>query len=126
MSGLRTILAPLSLWLMSQIAPAFAQSTPDPEWFAICTGRLSALMEMQFLTDGPASEATRDQRDAMAGLLDAVAEPEQARHLMALRVEAKWAYRALLEQAAFGPDPDHKAQRQAKGLAAGCTDLILG
>ncbi|MBC2835761.1 hypothetical protein [Paragemmobacter straminiformis] len=126
MSGLRTYLAPLVLCMFPQASPAIAQTAPDPEWFAICTGRLSALMEHQFLTDGPASEATRAKRDAMADLLEAVALPDQVPHLMGLRVDAKWAYRALLDQAAFGPDPAHRAARQARALGAACTDMLLG
>jgi hypothetical protein len=127
MSGLKTLVcAPLCLALAAPVLPAFATSAPDPEWFATCTGRLSALMEHQFLTDGPASDRTRDQRDAMADLLDAVTPAGAARHLMALRVDAKTAHRALLEQAHFGPDPDRRAARLAEGLTAACTGLLLG
>ena len=127
MSGLKTfVCAPLCLALAAPALPAFSQTTPDAEYFAICTGRLSALMEFQFLTDGPASEATRDQRDAMAELLDALAPPDQTARLTGLRVDAKWAHRALLEQARFGPDPDHRAARQADRLTAACTGLLLG
>ena len=127
MSGLKTfVCAPLCLALAAPALPAFSQTTPDAEYFAICTGRLSALMEFQFLTDGPASDATRDQRDAMAELLDALAPPDQTARLTGLRVDAKWAHRALLEQARFGPDPDHRAARQADRLTAACPGLLLG
>lgn len=81
---------------------------------------------MEFLTDGPASEVTKTKRDAMADLLEAVAEPAAVTQLTALRVDAKWAYRALLEQARFGPDPQHRAKVQAERLMASCTDLLLG
>lgn len=126
MSGLRTYLAPLCLTLVLQAPPAFATEPPDPEWLASCTGRLSALMEHQFLTDGPASDQTRAQRDAMADLLAAVADPAAADHLLAVRIEAKWAYRALLTQAAFGPDPGHRAAQRAALLGQSCTALLLG
>lgn len=117
---------PIVLCLLSQAPPGFARDTPDPDWFAICTGRLSALMEMQFLIDGPASEATRLRRDAMADLLAAVASPQDGARLMGLRVDAKWAFRALLEQAAFGPDPGHRAERAARAMAASCSGMLLG
>jgi hypothetical protein len=127
MSGLKTLVcAPLCLALLAPALPAISQTTPDAEYFAICTGRLSALMEYQFLTDGPASDATRDRRDAMAELLSALAAPDDSARLMGLRVDAKWAHRALLEQAAFGPDPDRRAARQAERLTAACTGLLLG
>ncbi len=127
MSGLKTLVcAPLSLALLAPAFPAFAQTTPDADYFATCTGRLSALMEFQFLTDGPASDATREQRDAMAEILDALTPPDQTARLMGLRVDAKWAHRALLEQARFGPDPDLRAARQADRLTAACTGLLLG
>ncbi|MEY4984865.1 MAG: hypothetical protein RIR62_3131 [Pseudomonadota bacterium] len=132
MSGLKTyVCAPLCLALLAPALPDFAppalaQTTPDAEYFATCTGRLSALMEHQFLTDGPASDATRDRRDAMAEILDALAPPDQTARLMALRVDAKAAHRALLEQARFGPDPDRRAAGQADRLIAACTGLLLG
>lgn len=127
MSGLKTLVcAPLCLALAAPALHAFAQASPDADYFAICTGRLSALMEHQFHIDGPASDATRDQRDAMADLLEAIAPPDDADRLMGLRVDAKWAYRALLEQASFTPDPQQRAARRADGLIAACTGLLLG
>ena len=104
MSGLKTLVcAPLCLALAAPALPGFSQTSPDADYFAICTGRLSALMEHQFHTDGPASEATRDQRDAMADLLEAIAPPDQSARLMGLRVDAKWAYRALLNRPVSAP-----------------------
>lgn len=129
MSGLRTHTRAALCVLALQALPALADDAsalPDAEWFAVCTGRLSALMEHQFLTYGPASDATKERRDAMADLLEAVAEPAEAQALLALRVEAKWAYRALLSQAAFGPDPGQRAARQVERLGAACTGLLLG
>lgn len=131
MSGLKTLIrTALCLTLVLRAATGLAETPLDAEYFAVCTGRLSALMEHQFLTDGPASDATRQQRDAMADILDAmadpVADPVAARHLMGLRVDAKWAYRALLAQAAFGPDPDGRAAKQAALMGRSCTALLLG
>ena len=107
-------------------APARAGDLPDLAHFAACTGRLSALMEHQFLTDGPASEDTRRRRDAFADILDAITPPGAETRVMALRIEAKAAHGALLTQARFGQDPGHIAQRRAETLIGLCTGLLLG
>jgi hypothetical protein len=90
--------------------------------FATCTGRLSALVEYQWRSDGPASEDTARQRDAMADLLAAVTPPEAGMQAMALRIEAKVAHAALLAQARF----DRRAQAQALRLIGPCRGLLLG
>ena len=87
MGGLQTYALVLTLTLPGAAA---GQGLPDPlRHFASCTGRLSALVEHQWRTDGPASEATARQRDAMADLLAAVTPPEAVIPAMALRIEAK-------------------------------------
>lgn len=94
--------------------------------FAFCAGRLSALMEHQWLTDGPASEATRELRDEMLTLVAAVAAPEEVAAVLGWRVEAKAAHAALLSQAAFATDADvaRRARMRAANLAADCTSLV--
>lgn len=120
MGGLQPYALILTLALPAMAA---GQDVPDPlRHFATCTGRLSALVEYQWRTDGPASDATAHQRDAMADLLAAVTPPEAATLAMALRIEAKVAHAALLAQAGF----DHRARAQALRLIAHCTGLLLG
>jgi hypothetical protein len=114
---------------------AAADGLPDTpqaqvQLFATCAGRLSALMEHQWLHDGPASEATRALRDAFVDLTDAadaaaVAEGLAAHQAMAWRVEAKAAAAGLLAQAAFGPaDRRAGAARMAKARIAECRGLL--
>lgn len=122
MGGLKTVSLVLTLTLPSAVA---GQGLSDPlRHFATCTGRLSALTEHQWRTDGPASEATARQRDALAGLLAAVTPPDGAVQAMALRIEAKAAHAALLAQA--HRSGDKAALAQAARLIAPCTGLLLG
>ncbi|MFN3293684.1 MAG: hypothetical protein ACK414_09560 [Gemmobacter sp.] len=101
------------------------QGLPDPlRHFATCTGRLSALTEHQWRTDGPVSEATVRPRDALADLLAAVTLPDGAVQAMALRIEAKAAHAALPAQA--HRSGDKAAEMQAARLIAPCTGLLLG
>lgn len=106
---------------------AFPLHAQSPEHlFATCAGRLSALTEFQWLTDGPASEQTARQRDAMVALAEAAAPPEALPHLITWRINAKAAQTALLQRAAFGSDPEGIAARRAERLVAACRALLLG
>lgn len=105
-------------------APAGAQ--PVERALAACAGRLSALTEFQWLTDGPASDATARERDAMVTLAEAAAAPGMQVQLMDWRITAKAAQAALLRQAAFGRDPLGVAARRSDELIAGCRAMVLG
>ena len=95
---------------------------------AICAGRLSAWREHQWLLDGPGSEQTAQRLAAMTEILDAAVQPGEDRGAWALRIEAKAAQRALLQQAAFATDAAAAAQaaQQAGRLLAACEGLLLG
>jgi hypothetical protein len=102
---------------------------PDQlHFFATCAGRLSAQMEHQWMFDGPASEATAVQNQAVVELLDAITEPDMQSAAMGWRIEAKVAHRALLANAALTTDPRRaaKADAQAQRLIAPCTAMLLG
>ena len=90
--------------------------------FAICTGRYSALVEHQWLVDGPASEVSARQRDNLWALAEAVVGPGQAATAMNWRIEAKVAQKALLDRAWFAAD--RAAERRSAQLLQGCADLI--
>lgn len=123
MGGFRTLL--LWLALVPPVSAGQGALPSDPlTHFATCTGRLSALVEHQWRTDGPASEGTARQRDAMADLLVAVTPPDAAIPAMALRLEAKAAHAALLSQA--HRTGDSGAQRLALRLIAPCLAMLLG
>ncbi|MDA7428661.1 hypothetical protein PGB28_09335 [Primorskyibacter aestuariivivens] len=95
--------------------------------FAICAGRLSALMEHQWMFDGPASEQTALQRAHMIDMLDAVRAPNSGREVLAMRIEAKMAQAALLTRATFNADPRDKtrAARLALQRVRECTGVLL-
>lgn len=100
------------------------------EEFAICTGRLSALMEHQWMTDGPGSEETALRRAGFASLVEAVLPDSglEGRAVLALRIEAKMAHAMLLQQASFGTDPVRRAWAQSRAvqLIAQCDGMLLG
>lgn len=102
-----------------QAAPAWAD---DLRIFATCTGRLSALMEHQWLMQDPAADRTEAERDAFADLVQAIALPGQARMAMALRIEAKAAMASALQAAEFGGPPAAKTRLMAQ--VAACLRLL--
>ena len=122
MDGLRT-LACLALPLLAQ--PVAAEEAAL-RLFATCTGRLSAVMEHQWLIGGPGSEATQAARDAMEGLVQAATPPGDEARVMGWRVEAKLAQKALLARAAFGGTGQEGAATRAEALVAECRGLLLG
>lgn len=127
MSGVKTLIGSLALAVSSSLPPAQAMSGDPTQVFATCTGRLSAMMEHQWMFDGPGSETTKAQRAAMIGLLDAVMPPGAGREVLARRIDAKMAQAALLTRATFNPDPEDagRALRLARVRVAECTGLLL-
>ncbi len=109
----------------AQAAPAHNN---DPVMtFAACTGRLSALMEHQWIVDPPASDETRMQRARMLSLLDAVLLPEQGRAALKWRIEAKQAQAQLLSRARHPLNSRQAAYaaRIARREVAACNALLL-
>lgn len=128
MGGLKTFLCALSPLTVLAGAPlAAATLPPETRIFADCAGRLSALREDQWMFDGPASDRTTAELAVFAGLIEAGAPADQAAALNR-RVAAKAAFRGLLAQARFGPDPQHAAwaNRRAAALLAECRAMMLG
>ncbi|MDF1854363.1 hypothetical protein [Pseudooceanicola sp.] len=118
----------LSLPLISGAARAMPTTAADPVMtFAVCTGRLSAQMEHQWIVDPPASDATRSQRARMLALLDAVLLPEQGPQALNWRIEAKQAQTQLLARALNSSErreADYAARLARRELAA-CNALLL-
>jgi hypothetical protein len=108
-------------------APAPGATDPLLRDFAVCAGRLSAVMEDQWMFDGPASEQTAEELHAMVSLIEASMPEGAARQVLALRIDAKMAHRALLHQARFISDQRlaETAAARAEALAAGCRAMIL-
>lgn len=90
--------------------------------FSVCAGRYSALVEHQWLVDGPASDVSADRRDAMLELVAAVMPQDMAKTAMGWRIEAKVAQRALLDRAFFALDS--AAEKRSAQLLQACADLI--
>jgi hypothetical protein len=121
--GLETFLAVLTLGL------AGGPGAADPllREFAVCAGRLSAVMEDQWMFDGPGSERTAVELGAMVSLIEASMPEGAGRQVMAWRIDAKVAQRGLLHQARFAQDPRRAetAAARAEALAADCRAMIL-
>lgn len=124
MSILRTII--LSSLALLPAGGVFAHDNPL-QTFAACAGRLSAVMEHQWLMQDPTSEATEAQRATMLTLVDAIMTPDQGRDVLSWRVDAKQAHAVLLKRATFNPDRTDAAWalRRADAELAACTGLLL-
>lgn len=129
MCGLRTLLFAITSCLTGvfQASSAFPQNA-DLHLFATCAGRLSALMEDQWLIADPASDQTALQRDALLSLVAALATPDDEARAISWRVEAKAAQADLLARARFGQNAKTAAQaaRQSDELIGMCRSLLLG
>ena len=130
MGALKTFLVAMTLSLPVQAGEMTSPLAPMDDQlvqFATCAGRLSALMEHQWMVDGPASERTAKDVAAFSDLVQALIAPEDGRRILALRIEAKVAHRALLMQVDFGPDPRQSAiaARRAAELIGACRAIVL-
>lgn len=121
--GLETFLA------VFMLGAATAPGAADPllREFAVCAGRLSAVMEDQWMFDGPASERTAEELAAVVSLIDASMPQGAGRQVMAWRIDAKVAQKGLLQQARFARDARlaKMAAARAEALAANCRSMIL-
>lgn len=138
MGGLKTyprrvgvaLVVSLSIGFASQSAALPRSAQERVQVFAECTGRMSALMEHQWLTDGPASEETARERAMFADLLEAVLPGSgvPGRAVWRWRIEAKAAQAALLQRALFAGDARIAGQagRLAQGYVAHCREMVLG
>ena len=122
--GLETFLAVLTVG-MCWSSPGAAN--PLLRDFAVCAGRLSAVMEDQWMFDGPGSEQTAEELSAVVSLIEASMPQGAGREILAWRIDAKVAQRGLLHQARFGRDQAlaKTAAARAEALAANCRAMIL-
>jgi hypothetical protein len=117
--GLETFLTAMAVGFAG-CGPASAD--PLLRDFAICAGRFSALVEHQWLVDGPASEVSADTLDSLLALVAAVEEPGMDATVMGWRLEAKVAQKALLTRAHFAQDS--LAEKRASELLQACAALV--
>lgn len=130
MGDLKTFFVAMTLSLPVQAGEMTSSLAPMDDQlvqFATCAGRMSALMEHQWLMDGPASERTAKEVAAFSDLVQALIAPDDVRRILAMRIEAKVAQRALLMQADFGHDPrlSALAARRAAKLIGACRAIVL-
>lgn len=120
---LETFLAVLVLGAL----PAPGAADPLLREFAVCAGRLSAVMEDQWMFDGPGSERTAEELAAVVALIEASMPEGAGRQVMAWRIDAKVAQRGLLHQARFAEDPKlaEAGAARAEALAASCRAMVL-
>lgn len=129
MGGLKTCFRATAL-LCALAAPLAARADGDiPDdplrFFATCAGRMSALMEHQWIVDGPASDATKAKRQSVLEVVEALTPPGQAPTVMGWRIEAKAAHAALLAATRHGdPAAMHRAERRALALQRECDALL--
>ena len=126
MRGLKTIA--LFLVLTSALAaPARAADHSQLQTFATCAGRLSAVMEYQWMFDGDASEQTKRHRATVLELISAIMEPDMGRQVLQWRLSGKRAQSVLLTRATFNEDSHDAtwAREQAALYERGCTGLLL-
>lgn len=96
--------------------------------FTVCSGRLSAQMEHQWLMSDPGSDHTAALRSGMIALAEAVTPPGREAAAMAMRIEAKVAQAALLARARdpSGGAAAAQAARRSAELIDACTALLTG
>jgi hypothetical protein len=86
---------------------------------------LSALMEHQWIVDGPASEATEAKRRAVLEVVEALTPPGDAAVVMGWRIEAKVAHAALLAATRHGTAAAvMRAHRRALAMHSECDALL--
>ncbi|MCB1333183.1 MAG: hypothetical protein KDK26_05910 [Roseivivax sp.] len=120
--------------LAAAVSAAPCAALPDTahdrtELFAVCTGRLSATMEHQWLMSDPKADETEAMRAYFVSLLTASMEDSgmDPREVLNLRIEAKMAHARLLTRASFARDARdaRTAQRMAAQYVAACRSLLL-
>lgn len=130
MGGLKTlVVSVLGLLAVPSHAQVFDISAPsDPvRFFAACSGRLSAQMEFQWLMQDPAADQTREHRERMLDLLQAVMPQGAGPDVLTWRINAKMAHAALLTRGTFEGDTEDAAWARASADAAlaQCTGMML-
>jgi len=112
--------------LLALAGPAQAQSLgldPMSDRFAACAGRLSGLMEHQWLADDPASSETEARFATMRELLGTTLAPDKAAAALARENEAKLAWERLMKRA--DEQDGGWALTRAEAEIASCTQLLL-
>lgn len=127
MGGMKTLLRAFGFCTLIALgAPAEAEEDIVAT-FATCTGRLSALMEHQWLMSDAAADVTQARRAQMESLLFSVMLPGAGERTLARRIDAKVAMAALLTRVDFNDDPADAAwaATRVEIQIAACDALLL-
>ncbi len=115
--------------LVLMMTSSYLQAAPAEltQRIAQCTGRMSAEMEFAWLI-GQDGEQARLFRTHLEDILEAVAEPDEGRAILNLRVEAKHAHATLLTRSHFNDNEldAARAARLAAGFSDGCRAMLTG
>jgi len=124
---MKTLVFGFAFLFMLATTPVRAADDQQLRTFAACAGRLSAVMEYQWMFDGAASERTKAQRAAVLQLVEAIMPNDMGREVLHWRISAKLAQSALLTRATFNDDPSDAtwAAHTADRLTRECTSLLL-
>ena len=104
------------------------QFSPDTQLhiFATCAGRLSAVVEYEFMEAGAPSAEAQRSHDAVIALVAAVMSQDQSRAVLNWRTSAKRAQFNLLRRSqARNPEDAAWAARRAQALTQECAALVL-
>lgn len=126
MGGMRTFVLLFLGWCIS--APAWGLPADQQlRSFANCAGRLTAELEHAWLTYDDRADVIEAQRKQVVELLNAVLPQNRGREVLAWRVEARAAQRALLMRATFADNSDDAAwaAKVASEYRADCTSFLL-
>lgn len=94
--------------------------------FATCAGRLSAVVEYEWLAQGAASAEAQKYHDDVIALVAAIISEEQSRSVLQWRRSAKQAqFDLLLRTETPNPDDAAWAANRARQLTQECTALLL-
>ncbi|MDJ0630966.1 MAG: hypothetical protein QNJ44_22095 [Rhodobacter sp.] len=128
MGGLKTLAVALFL-LPAAGTQAQTNLSADGQlrFFATCAGRLSALVEHQWMFDGPASDRTEAARTQLLDIIGAILPAGREVEVLNWRIDAKSAHARLLYRAVFNEDPDDAAwaHRLAARQTAVCRSFLL-
>ncbi len=126
MCGMKTITLVVAL-ILAASGPVRAHDHSQLQTFATCAGRLSAVMEYQWMFDGDASERTKVQRATVLELISAIMDPQMGRQVLSWRLSGKQAQNQLLTRGTFNDDAQDAtwAMAQALRFEQECTGLLL-
>ena len=107
-----------------------AQAMPTTQLsyqFAGCAGRMSAELEHSWMFQEAAHDTFEREMHHFTDMVEALA-PSDGSAVLHYRIETKFAHANLLQQAAFGSDPNlsQRARVQAELHLSTCRNLLLG